>query len=69
MNGDTYSYQEEIQEYLKSVFNLDIENLSDYLILLEQDMKIIRKEEKIYLIENYDYENSIATNLLKKTKN
>lgn len=64
INGDTYSYKEEIKDYLKNIFNLDIENIEEYLKLLEKEFKVVIEKEKIYLIENYDYENAISTNLL-----
>ena len=63
INGDTYSLENEIKEYLENVFKLINIDVKHHLKLLEQEFKIIIKQEKIYLKENYDFEESIATNL------
>ena len=64
INGDTYSYESEIEEYLKNIFNLKKLNLNHYLKLLEQEFKIVIKNNKIYLREYYEYEDIIAANLI-----
>lgn len=63
INGDIYSFKNEIEDYLRNVFNLNLD-IIEYLEMLETEMKIIIKQEKIYLFENYDNETTIATNLL-----
>jgi len=64
LNGDTYSFASEIEEYLENVFNLKNIDINYHLKLLEQEFKIVIKKEKVYLRENYDYESVIASNLI-----
>lgn len=64
INGDTYSFENEIKDYLESVFNLKDIDIKKHLKLLEQEFKVVIKKEKIYLKEYYEYEDIIATNLL-----
>ena len=61
-SGDTYSYKDEIIEGLNNEFNIKIEN-NDYFIMLSNENKIIINEDKYYLKEYYDAENSIVSKI------
>jgi len=67
--GDTYSFEEEIKEYLNTYYNIDDKDIKNHLSLLEQEFKVVIKDKKIYLKENYDFENTIANNLLVTNSN
>lgn len=65
-NGDTYYFLEEIKDYLKKYFKIEIDEdeLSDFLFNLTKDYKVIKQQEKYYLKEYYEMEESISNNLL-----
>jgi len=60
--GDTYSYKDEIIENLYNEFNISI-NSNDYFIMLSNENKIIVKDNKYYLKEYFDAENSIVSKI------
>ena len=60
--GDTYSYKDEIIESLYNEFNIKIDN-NDYFVMLSNENKIVIKEDKYYLKEYFDAENSIVSKL------
>ncbi len=60
--GDTYSYKDEIIESLKYEFNIDINN-DNYFKLLENNGKIVIKDDKYYLFTYYSAEINIVKNL------
>ena len=60
--GDTYSYKDEIIESLKYEFNIDIDN-DNYFKLLENNGKIVIKDDKYYLFTYYSAEINIVKNL------
>lgn len=57
IRGDTYSYYEEIEDYLKN-YGLVLDN--DILNELIIKGKIIKEEDKYFLYENYETEENIA---------
>ena len=65
IKGDTYSYYEEIEDYLKN-FGLVLDN--DLLDSLIVDGKIIKEENKYFLYDNYVIEEEIAIYLREITK-
>ena len=65
-HGDTYSYKEEIYEYLVTNFNIELEELFDnYIDILVRDSKIVNINSRYYLREYYDSEREIAYRLIK----
>jgi len=60
--GDTYSYKDEIIEALYNEFNISIDS-NDYFVMLSNENKIIIKDDKYYLKEYYDAENSIVSKI------
>jgi len=60
--GDTYSYKNEIIDALYNEFNIKIDN-NDYFVMLSNENKIVIKEDKYYLKEYFDAENSIVSKL------
>ena len=64
LNGDIYAYKEEIVTYLFENYVLDLgENIDDYLSELNKMGKIIIKDNKYYLYNNYMDEYYIAKSL------
>jgi len=60
--GDTYSYKIEKIDALYNEFNIKIDN-NDYFVMLSNENKIVIKEDKYYLKEYFDAENSIVSKL------
>ena len=54
--GHSYYYKEEILMYLPRVLGIEISDLDNYLSDLENDLRIIRKEDRYYLREMYEAE-------------
>lgn len=61
-SGDTYSYLEEIKDALKTYFKILMldEDLESALKVLEEKERIIKKDEKIFLMDYYQMETDIA---------
>ncbi len=61
-SGDTYSYLEEIKDALKTYFKILMldEDLESALKVLEEKERIIKEDEKIFLIDYYQMETDIA---------
>ena len=58
--GHCYYSKEEILSYLPRVIGIEIIDIDKYLSTLEMDLKIIIKEDKIYLKDIYEAETSIV---------
>ena len=54
--GHSYYYKEEILMYLPRVLGIEISDLDNYLSDLEDDLRIIKKEDRYYLREMYEAE-------------
>ena len=54
--GHSYYYKEEILMYLPRVLGIEVSDLDNYLSDLEDDLRIIRKEDRYYLREMYEAE-------------
>ena len=66
-NGDTYSTQEEIYDYLLNEFNIDLYDRFDfYERILKNSYKIKVKDNKYYLFDIYNDEKYIADNLFRR---
>ena len=61
-NGDTYSYKDEICKYLNDEFKIKICN-DDYFDILNKEGQIIINEDRYYLKDYYNAENSIVKSL------
>ena len=62
-NGDIYSYREDLVVYLFEQFNIDLDNLDDYLSELDKMSEIIIKNDRYYLYSNYMDEYYIAKSM------
>jgi exodeoxyribonuclease V alpha subunit len=63
--GNTYSTKEELYNCLAVMYNIKLgeEELTDIIDILLQNNKIVIEESRIYLVEYYEAEISIAKNL------
>lgn len=62
--GDTYFYEEELRDSLKSYFNiLTDDNLDNIILDLQNNNDIYVKDKRIYLYETYQMEVNIAKTL------
>ena len=65
-NGDTYSFKEEIYDYLLNVFNIDLYDIFDeYMNILNREGLIVHINQRYYLREYYNSEIEIAIRLNK----
>ncbi|MBE6154239.1 MAG: ATP-dependent RecD-like DNA helicase [Firmicutes bacterium] len=64
-NGDTYYYEEEIKDALKTEFNLIIDDIvfEETIYALEEENRVVKDNNIFYLTEYYEAEEDIAENL------
>ena len=60
LTGNCYFSKDEILMYLPKVLGINITNIDDYFNKLVSDLKIIIKEDRIYLTEMYEAETLIV---------
>ena len=68
-NGDTYSYKDEIYDYMYDNFKIDLYDIFDnYIEILENESKIVHINERYYLRDYYESEQEIAFRLKRMYK-